>query len=87
MPTKQTLDETLKTLTEYAPKLRAAGVRAFTVDPKGLVTAELDPHIAAPARATHDEPEEARSLDPLDDSDTFGGKLPGFDPPSDDEDR
>ena len=82
-----TLDETLKTLAEHAPKLRAAGVRAFTVDPKGLVTAELDPHVAAPVRSGSETVEQNFDPDPLNDADTFGGKLPGFDPPTDDEDR
>ena len=65
--------EVLEALEDKAKTLRDAGVRRLRID--GLEV-ELAP--AEPAIVVAGPPERAELLDPLDDPDTFGGRMPSF---------
>lgn len=68
----------LALLAEHAPKLRAAGVQALTIDGITLALAPPDPQQPAPEHA------EAAPVSAFDDPDTYqGGKVPGFPRPAD----
>lgn len=69
-----TLEETLKTLAEHAPRLRTAGVRTLKVGDLSVTLAPPDPPIV------EDDGDDKDANDPLDDPATFGrlSGVPGY---------
>ncbi len=78
-----TLAETLKTIAEHAPKLRAAGVHSLSVDGVSMILTAAD-QVATPAAAL-DEEEKPRGLlnDPRAYGREEGDPVPGFTRPDD----
>lgn len=66
----------LTAVVEFAPRLRAAGVRNVTLPDGGTIS--LAPPDAPPSPAPSPAPA-PELFDPLNDPATFGGKLPGYD--------
>lgn len=66
---------------DRAADLRAAGVQSISIDGATVTLYEGMPVVATKAEKIPPGPPERPTLSPLDDPETFGGILPGYDFP------
>ena len=77
-----TPDQWVSLICDRAADLRAAGVQSISIDGATVTLYESMPALAAAPGKLPPGPPEKPALSPLDDPETFGGILPGYDFPA-----
>lgn len=77
-----TPSEWVELICDRAADLRSAGVKSISIDGATVTLYESMPALAVSAGKLPPGPPETVPLSPLDDPETFGGILPGYDFPA-----